>query len=100
MKDTINHIYHRFNGLDYSLIGNAVYHDPQDCTGSRREMLRQQMVEKARKVFGDFDDRRAEIYFGSKNRSNICVIFAKLSLSNRGSGNVHVSPAGKVFPLL
>jgi hypothetical protein len=66
MKDTINHIYHRFNGLDYSLIGNAVYHDPQDCTGSRREMLRQQMVEKARKVFGDFDDRRAEIYFGSK----------------------------------
>ena len=66
MKDTINHIYHRFNGLDYSLIGNAVYHDPQDCTGSRREMLRQHMVEKARKVFGDFDDRRAEIYFGSK----------------------------------
>ena len=66
MKGTINHIYHRFNGLDYSLIGNAVYHDPQVCTGERRELIRQHMVKEARKVFGDFDDSRAEIYFGSK----------------------------------
>ena len=66
MKDTINHIYHRSNGLDYSLIGNAVYHDPQDCTGDRRETLRQHMIAGAKKVFGDFDDRRADIYFGSK----------------------------------
>ena len=66
MRDTINHIYHRFNGLDYSLIGNAVYHNPEDCTGDRRELIRQHMVKEARKVFGDFDDKRAEIYFGSK----------------------------------
>jgi glycine/D-amino acid oxidase-like deaminating enzyme len=66
MKDTINHIYHRFNGLNYSLIGNAVYHDPDECTGDRRETLRQHMVNVARKVFGEFDDNRAEIYFGSK----------------------------------
>jgi len=66
MKDTINHIYHRISGLDYSVIGNAVYHDPQDCTGDRREEIRRHMVAKAKKVFGDFDDKRAEIYFGSK----------------------------------
>ena len=66
MKDTINHIYHRFNGLDYSLIGNAVYHNPQESTGERREEIRRHMVAKAKRVFGDFDDRRAEIYFGSK----------------------------------
>jgi hypothetical protein len=66
MKDTINHIYHRFNGLNYSLIGNAVYHNPQESTGERREEIRRHMVAKAKRVFGDFDERRAEIYFGSK----------------------------------
>ena len=66
MKDTINHIYHRYNGLDYSLIGNAVYHDPQDCTGDHRETARLQMLASAKKIFGNFDDRRAEVYFGSK----------------------------------
>jgi glycine/D-amino acid oxidase-like deaminating enzyme len=66
MRDTINHIYHRYNGLDYSLIGNAVYHDPQVFTGDRREEARRHMLATARKIFGEFDDQRAEVYFGSK----------------------------------
>jgi glycine/D-amino acid oxidase-like deaminating enzyme len=66
MKDTINHIYHRVNGLDYSLIGNAVYHDQENCTEERQESQRRHIVKEARNIFGDFDDSRAEIYFGCK----------------------------------
>jgi hypothetical protein len=66
MHETINHIYHRCDGLEYSLIGNAVYYDAQHWSGEFLQSTRAGMVALAKKVFGNFDDRRADLFFGYK----------------------------------
>lgn len=66
MEQTINHICHRKNGLEYSLIGNAVYHDAQQESGEVLERVRTNMLGMARRVFGDFDDKGADLFFGYK----------------------------------
>lgn len=66
MDQTINHICHRINGLEYSLIGNAVYHDAQQINGEVLDRVRSNMLGLARKVFGDFDEKGSDLFFGYK----------------------------------
>lgn len=66
MEQTINHLCHRINGLEYSLIGNAVYHDAQQVNGEVLEKVRANMQGLARKVFGDFDEKGSDLFFGYK----------------------------------
>ncbi len=66
MEQTINHICHRVNGLEYSLIGNAVYHDAQHSGEHVLQRVRANMLGMAKKVFGDFDEKRSDLFFGYK----------------------------------
>ena len=66
MHETINHICHQAQGLKYSLIGNAVYHDAQHWSDEFLQSTRAKMLLMARKVFGDFDDKGADLFFGYK----------------------------------
>jgi len=66
MEETINHICHRNNGLEYSLIGNAVYHDARQETGEVLERVRASMLGMAKRVFGDFDAKSTDLFFGYK----------------------------------
>jgi len=66
MDQTINHLCHRINGLEYSLIGNAVYHDAQQVNGEVLDRVRSNMLGLARKVFGDFDEKGSDLFFGYK----------------------------------
>ena len=66
MEETINHLCHRNNGLEYSLIGNAVYHDAQQGTGAVLERVRANMLGMAKRVFGDFDAKNTDLFFGYK----------------------------------
>lgn len=65
-QDTINHICHRRNGLEYSVIGNAAYYDVQDFGAESLERARSYMLGLGRKVFGDFDEKGADLFFGYK----------------------------------
>lgn len=66
MDQTINHICHRINGLEYSLIGNAVYHDAQHTSPEVQERVRVNMLTMAKKVFGEFNAKSTDLFFGYK----------------------------------
>ncbi|MEW6543949.1 MAG: FAD-dependent oxidoreductase [Nitrospirota bacterium] len=66
MDQTINHLCHRNDGLEYSLIGNAVYHDSRQVGPEVLDRVRAGMVRMARRVFGDFDEKGADLFFGYK----------------------------------
>ncbi len=66
MKQTINHIYHRVDDLEYSVIGNAVYYDAQACSTETLNKARLAMVETAKKTFGDLGERKLDVFFGYK----------------------------------
>jgi hypothetical protein len=66
MDQTINHICHRSNGLEYSLVGNAVYHDAQQINQALLGQVRGNMQAMARRVFGDFDEKGSDLFFGYK----------------------------------
>ncbi len=66
MEQTINHICHRLDGLEYSLIGNAVYHDASSVNQEVLGRVRADMLGLARKVFGAFDEQGADLFFGYK----------------------------------
>ena len=66
MKQTINHIYHKTDTMEYSVIGNAVYYDAQNCDTDTLNKARAAMLETARKIFGDFGGRKLDVFFGYK----------------------------------
>lgn len=66
MDDTINHIFHRFDDLQYSLIGNAVYYDLANYPADFADHARAQMLELTKKMFRGLDDRPNDLYFGYK----------------------------------
>ena len=66
MSDTINHVYHRHGNVEYSVIGNATYYDAQQSSVPLRQKAFRHMTHLARRVLGDFEDTRAELFFGSK----------------------------------
>lgn len=66
VEDTMNHICHRSDGLEYSLVGNAVYYAPEHARGEVLENIRSSMVSIAGRVFGDLGHREVDLYFGYK----------------------------------
>lgn len=66
MRDTINHVYHRQGELEYSVMGNAIYYDAQQWSEHLKQDVFGHMTRLARRVLGDFEDRRARLFFGSK----------------------------------
>lgn len=66
MDQTINHICHRINGLEYSLIGNAVYHDARHTSPDVQDKVRANMLAMAKNVFGEFDAKSTDLFFGYK----------------------------------
>jgi len=66
MDQTINHICHRIDGLEYSLIGNAAYHDARHTSREVQDKVRTNMLAMANKVFGEFDAKSTDLFFGYK----------------------------------
>jgi len=65
MDKTLNHLYHKRNGLEYSVIGNASYYDKDD--NEQRTNKCQALVERIKEVFlADVEDRAIELYDGTK----------------------------------
>ncbi len=66
MKQTINHIFHRIDDMEYSVIGNAVYYDAQNCNADTLTKARIAMLETASEMFGDLGERKLDVFFGYK----------------------------------
>lgn len=71
IEDTINHLYHDTESLQYSVIGNAMSYDAGDWNDRRRDEASRRMMERVRKVWKDIDARRTSIYFGSKTEMEL-----------------------------
>lgn len=65
-QNTVNHIYHRVNGMDYSLVGNAVYYDARESDPEAMKRVRSAMLALVGKVFGSLEGRQTEVYLGYK----------------------------------
>lgn len=63
---TINHICHQFDGIDYSVIGNAVYHDAQTATSELMRRATSRLFGLAKKVFPDIGRASAAVFYGYK----------------------------------
>ncbi len=66
MPRTLNHLFHRTDGLEYSVVGNATYFDARQSVEQYRDQAWTHMTGMARRLFSEFDDRRAGLYFGYK----------------------------------
>ncbi len=66
MKQTINHIFHRIEDMEYSVIGNAVYYDAQNCDADTLTRARAAMLKTASEMFGDLGERKLDVFFGYK----------------------------------
>ena len=66
MRDTINHVYHRQGELEYSVMGNAIYYDAQQWSEGLKQEVFRHMTRLARRVLGNFEESRAQLFFGSK----------------------------------
>jgi glycine/D-amino acid oxidase-like deaminating enzyme len=66
VRHTLNHLYHRHDGVEYSVIGNAVYYDASAGVDRYRDAAWAHMLGMARRIFGEVDERRAALYFGYK----------------------------------
>jgi hypothetical protein len=66
VRDTINHVYHRHGELEYSVMGNAIYYDAQLWSEGLKQEVFRHMARLARQVLGNFEDSRAQLFFGSK----------------------------------
>ena len=66
MKQTINHIFHRIEDMEYSVIGNAVYYDAKNCDADTLTRAREAMLETANEMFGDLGERKLDVFFGYK----------------------------------
>jgi hypothetical protein len=66
MCDTINHVYHRQGELEYSVMGNAIYYDAKQWSQDLKQEVFRDMTRLARRVLGNFEDNRDQLFFGSK----------------------------------
>jgi hypothetical protein len=62
---TVNHLYHKVEGLEYSVIGSALYYDA-DSEANRSEAL-ETMQDRLLKVFPDAAEHDWSVYFGPKS---------------------------------
>jgi glycine/D-amino acid oxidase-like deaminating enzyme len=65
-EQTINHIYHQYDGIDYSVIGNASYHDAQTATAELMRRTTSRLFGLAKKVFPNLKQAKAAIFYGYK----------------------------------
>ena len=89
MKDTINHIYHRFNGLDYSLIGNAAYHDPEDCTGRGENRFDVIWWRKRGKYSATSMTAERRFTLAAKQKSHLLHFFGIIYITYLIGGHIH-----------
>lgn len=66
MHDTLNHIYHRGEGFDYSLLGNAVYCPVEKLNDERVAEMKAHMLRMASSAFGDISNRKSALCIGYK----------------------------------
>ncbi len=66
MPRTLNHMFHRTDGLEYSVLGNATYFAAGQGIEPYRDQAWTHMTGMARRLFSGFDERRAGLYFGYK----------------------------------
>jgi len=64
LDQTLNHLYHRVDGVEYSVVGSALYHDvdSEDNRQAALETMRSRMLE----VFPEASNRIWSVYFGPK----------------------------------
>lgn len=63
---TINHLVHSVDGVDYSVMGNAVYFPAAEATPEVIQQATDRMRRLADDVFGGLGNRRTELFFGYK----------------------------------
>jgi hypothetical protein len=66
LEQTINHIYHRYEGIDYSVIRGATYYDAQTATAEFMRRASSRLFRLAKKVFSDVGQAKAAIFYGYK----------------------------------
>lgn len=64
MDRTVNHLYHRLEGLEYSVVGSALYYD-SDSEANRQAAL-DTMRGRLLEVFPEASDHAWSVYFGPK----------------------------------
>jgi glycine/D-amino acid oxidase-like deaminating enzyme len=64
LDQTLNHLYHRVDGVEYSVVGSALYHDvdSEENRQAALETMRSRMLE----VFPESGNRVWSVYFGPK----------------------------------
>lgn len=63
-EQTINHLYHRYDGIDYSVIGNACYHDAQTATAETMRRTTSRLFALAKKVFPNLEHAKVAVFYG------------------------------------
>ena len=66
VEQTINHIYHQYEGIEYSVIGNACYHDAQTATAELMRRATSRLFGLAKKVFPNLEQATAAVFNGYK----------------------------------
>jgi glycine/D-amino acid oxidase-like deaminating enzyme len=66
VEQTINHIYHQYDGIDYSVIGNASYHDAQTATPEFMRRATSKLFALAKKLFPGLEQAPAAVFYGYK----------------------------------
>ncbi len=66
MPRTLNHLFHRTDGIEYSVLGNATYFDATTGADPYRDQAWTHMTGVARRLFPGFDECQAALYFGYK----------------------------------
>ncbi|MGF1614135.1 MAG: FAD-dependent oxidoreductase [Gammaproteobacteria bacterium] len=66
IEQTINHIYHRYDGIDYSVIGTAAYHDARTATPEFMRRASSRLFGLARKVFPSLEQAQSAFFYGYK----------------------------------
>jgi hypothetical protein len=65
MDETINHLFHKYDDIEYSVVGNAVYYEPEDREG--RERVYRDMRGRIASMFPvPVGDENIEMYDGIK----------------------------------
>lgn len=66
MQRTINHLCHRTNGLDYSVLGNAAYYPASEGDEQTLKAAAAHMMGIATALLRDLGERHTGVYFGYK----------------------------------
>lgn len=68
VEQTMSHIYHRYEGIDYSVIGNACYQDARKATPELMRRDTSRLFGLSRKVFPKLEQAPAAVFYGYKTQ--------------------------------